>query len=263
MPSRNTITGSAILPPSPEKLQDTISIALDSALNCMECIDRNELWPQIHDLYKKDPQHYEEHDKSILALLYALMALGRRYAPNMSSTLPEDGFRRVIVGGFGYFRASRTILDSLQCTDLNSIAASCYLADYLLSVSMLSKAYSCVCTAASAALRMGLHLSNSAGRETGLSIDELSKRRRLFAVLKRMDTIISDQLGSSELLRCADQDQAHFELEDGSIGEGSAVIDRCPMSPLTETMYSAQLYQILVSSCISHVPKSRLTFKIE
>lgn len=233
--------------PSWQRMESTVIIALDTALNCKEFIDRDELWLQIQQLYSKAPENFDEDDRSLLALLYALMAVGRQRDPDSPQLLQETMPRGIVVRGLSYFRTSRAILDSVDCTNLNSIMALCCLASYLLSSSMISKAYACICTAASAALRMGLHVSSSALRQK-LSKAELSKRRRVFAILNIIDTIVSSVLGMPKILQHADADQIIPVPEEDLPDEGRSLVDEHPMSPVAETIISAKLFRILVST---------------
>lgn len=245
LPSQNVLADFAILP-SQRRLEHSISVALDKALNCKECVERSELWTAIQHLYRKDPRDYSESDRSMLALVYALLALGRRHDSDNTQLSPAGGSRRVVAKGLSYFRASRAIVDSLSCISLNSIMALCCLASYLLSASMISKAYACICTAVSSAMRIGLHVSSSAFRNT-MSKEELTRRRRVFAVLKITDTIISSVLGTPNILRDADPDQMIPVPEEHLGDEGASLVQSQPMSPLTEMIISAKLYRILVS----------------
>lgn len=66
-------------------------------------------------------------------------------------------------------------------------------AKYLQSASMLSRAYSRICVAVAAALRMGLHVSDLSSQEH-YNAHQRCQRRRVFAVLNMMDTYVSDLL---------------------------------------------------------------------
>jgi hypothetical protein len=176
LPSHNMMADFALLL-SHQRLEHSISIALDNALNCKECVDRSELWAAIQDLDEKDLRDYSENDRVLLALVYALLALGRRHDPGNTRSGPGVRSRRVVVRGLSYFRASLEIVDSLSSTNLNSIMALCYLASYLLSASMISKSYACMCTAVSSAMRIGLHVFELCVQEqnTKGGVDEETK----------------------------------------------------------------------------------------
>ena len=183
LPARNHIAEFALLPPI-EHLKETITTALDAALICKECLERDELWVPVEALYMRDPDDYDRADRSFLALVYALLALGRRHGQH------DAGSGRMSFKGLTYFRASRSIIDIHGCEDLNGIMAVCCLASYLLSCSMISRAYECICTAVSAAMRLGLHVSDST---TGimLSVTERTRRRRVFATLNIAAVVVS------------------------------------------------------------------------
>lgn len=248
-PSHNHMAEFAILP-SPQRLTNTITIALECSLTCKEFIDRDELWPQINALYAKDPEDFTRSDKSFLALVYALMALGRRHGPDETEHPEQRAPGRVIIKGLNYFRASRSLIDSVGCFDLNSIMTLCCLAGYLMSSSMISKAYGCVCTGISAALRMGLHVSSSA-LVNRLSRNELTRRRRVFSVLNLTAVVIASVLGMPNLLRDADESQLLPLDEDSLADEGAYYMETHPSSPISSTIRSAKLYRILVTHALA------------
>lgn len=77
VPANNAIASLALLP-SREVAKATIRVALDEALSCQECIDRDTLRHQVERLYTTDPEDYEARDRRALSLVYALLALGRQ-----------------------------------------------------------------------------------------------------------------------------------------------------------------------------------------
>lgn len=86
----NQMASLALLP-SREVLQSTISVAMDAAMSCQECFDRVALQAQIETLYTKDPEQYTPDDRRALALVYALMALGRQVDSTALPTSEETG----------------------------------------------------------------------------------------------------------------------------------------------------------------------------
>ena len=98
MPSYNRLASFALLP-SREKLQRTITIALDHALNCEEPVDRERLNGQIDDLYERNADDYTQENRRALGLVYALMALGRRYEPDVSDQDANRGPELLVLKG--------------------------------------------------------------------------------------------------------------------------------------------------------------------
>lgn len=69
---------SAMLPPQ-RPLHDLIAIALDQALITAECIDRDDFWARLADMLGPHSGVGSPSNRSLLALVYALLALGERY----------------------------------------------------------------------------------------------------------------------------------------------------------------------------------------
>lgn len=127
---------------------------------------------------------------------------------------------------------------------LDSIRAIIYQSRYLLSASMMSKAYSLICTGAATALRMGLHVSSPALR-SAFSSDELLQRRRVFATLNMADTYLSSLLGLPKILRYADQEQTLGLRDEDMLDGGRAFIMRNPTELSAESVLCQKLNNIL------------------
>lgn len=67
--------------PSKQQVQEMTIRALTTALICHECLDHVAFARRLDRLYEVDPEDYLQDDKSFLTLVYALVALGRRFAP--------------------------------------------------------------------------------------------------------------------------------------------------------------------------------------
>ncbi|GAB7351299.1 hypothetical protein MBLNU459_g1714t2 [Dothideomycetes sp. NU459] len=65
--------------PSKERLQECISIAVDQGCCLLDFVDRSAVDGIIHRIYDADSVDYNSEDRKSLALLYALLALGRRF----------------------------------------------------------------------------------------------------------------------------------------------------------------------------------------
>ena len=138
-------------------------------------------------------------------------------------------------------------MESTNYFDLNTVRTTICLSLFLLSSSMASKAYTIICVGASAALRLGLHVSSSTFRQR-LSAYQLTQRRRTFAVLNMMDIVISSTLGMPNILRDADAEQLLPVPLEHSKDDGAAFVLANPLSPVAETILSCRIYRILVSS---------------
>lgn len=68
--------------PSREKLTDCIDIATEQACCLLNFIDRPSLDETIRHIYDTDAMEYTSEDRKSLALLFALLALGRRFEIN-------------------------------------------------------------------------------------------------------------------------------------------------------------------------------------
>ena len=114
LPFSNDIAAFALLPPQ-GNLESTITIALNVALSCKEFLDRDELWRDIHSLYERDPEDHQDEDKSFLALVYALMALGRRYEPHKGTDIEVSAPDRATLKGFvqSVVLVARLLTDSI------------------------------------------------------------------------------------------------------------------------------------------------------
>ena len=98
LPSQHLIATFALLPPR-QRLEYSVGIALDHVLNTKECLDRAEFWQHVHSLYERDPEDYTDDDRSFLALVYSLMALGRRHDPDQAEQQLEPHPDRVVARG--------------------------------------------------------------------------------------------------------------------------------------------------------------------
>ena len=79
---------SAMLPPQ-GPLYDLIALALDQAIITTECIDRDTFWKRLAEMLSSESGVGSPCNRSFLALVYALLALGERYK-KPSETRPGD-----------------------------------------------------------------------------------------------------------------------------------------------------------------------------
>ncbi|KIW42680.1 hypothetical protein, variant 2 [Exophiala oligosperma] len=185
--------------PSKDQVRADISLACRTALICHDCLDHALLSRQLDNLYDTDPEDYSNAQQQSLALVYSLVALGRRYSTTPSGIESHQATDATNPKGFTYFQSSRRMVQSADFYTLDSLRAIVYHARYLLSVSMISKAHSCLATGLSAAFCMGMHISNP--RPEDVPVDEALQRRRVFAVMDMMDTYLASLLGLPKVVR--------------------------------------------------------------
>lgn len=103
-----------------------------------------------------------------------------------------------------YYIAARALLqDITDCRDLTSLQALLFMILFLQATSNLSACYAFIGIALRAALRMGLHRHLPQAK---LNPIEEESRRRVFYVIRIMDTYVSALLGFPLLLRDEDVD---------------------------------------------------------
>ena len=82
----------AFLPtlPQEERVLELAERTVATALICHDCLDCEDFSLRLHRLYEVDPGHYSHDDLTFLALVYAVMACGKRYGPHDGdSTAPQ------------------------------------------------------------------------------------------------------------------------------------------------------------------------------
>jgi hypothetical protein len=133
---------------------------------------------------------------------------------------------------FRYFRASRQLLDITDCRDLASLQAIVFMIQFLQSSAKLSTCYAYIGVALRSALRMGLHRSFN----MNFTPIESETRKRLFWVIRRMDTYVGAMLGLPRFLEDEDIDQEYpLEIDDEYITETEIL----PMPDTTISVMSA------------------------
>lgn len=152
------------------------------------------------------------------------------------------------------------MFDITDCHDLDAIRTIILQAQFLLSASMLSKAYAHICTGVAAALRMGLHVSSSSlGHGHGFSKEDLFRRRQVFSVLNMMDTYLSSILGMPKILHSADTDQTIPLREEDVADQGRSFVSENPHTPISETILCTTVYGILAKVIGSRYPIRKMS----
>ncbi|KAF2720983.1 hypothetical protein K431DRAFT_269508 [Polychaeton citri CBS 116435] len=257
-PPQNLRRGLFSLLPSKEQVIQLVILTFDFALACHDCMDRDDFFAHLDRIYQIDVEDYSTEDHKFLALLYAALALARRYEASSqpSAQTLDDG--RVILKGMSYFRASCEAFDALDCNDLDSIRATILQTQYLLSASMMSQAYSSLCTGAAAALRMGLHVSYR-DIDGSYSSHELTQRRKVFAVLNMLDTYVASLVGLPKTLRDADVGQTLGIPQEHMSDHGAGFIASNPHSTVVESILTQQLFNVVARVNNSRFPIQRTT----
>lgn len=85
--------------PSKHQVQELVNHAMSTALVCHDCVDHTRFPLQLNQLYETDPEDYSLDDKKFLALVYALIALGRRYAPSTAEDEIDESGEKVKLKG--------------------------------------------------------------------------------------------------------------------------------------------------------------------
>lgn len=141
------------------------------------------------------------------------------------------------------------MIDITDCRDITSLQAIVFMTLFLQSSSNLSTCYSYIGVALRSGLRMGIHRSlagnfNPIERET---------RRRVFWVIRKMDTYVSAMLGFPQMLSYDDIDQElPIEVEDEYITKDGVIA----MPPgKTSLLYAASNAHTRLMSTLDKVIK--------
>ncbi|KAL6157754.1 Gypsy retrotransposon integrase-like protein 1 [Exserohilum turcicum] len=170
---------------------------------------------QMDRVYEVPSDQYGSAETSFLPLFYAVLALGKLYSEN-DDGLDTAGYDTLTDEGLKYFKASRQLLDITDCRDLTSLQAIIFMIQFLQSSAKLSTCYAYIGVALRSALRIGLHRSFN----VKFSPIEAETRKRIFWVIRRMDTYVGAMLGLPRFLEDEDIDQEWpVEVDDEYITE--------------------------------------------
>ncbi|CAK7208594.1 Gypsy retrotransposon integrase-like protein 1 [Sporothrix bragantina] len=181
------------------------------SLNCATCLLRIVHVPSFFEsfdrLYEKGPENLGPDDHRSLSLFYSVLALGCMYnISEESDTENPVHYKAALEEGLKFYTTARVLLqDITECRDLTSLQALMFMILFLQATSNLSGCYSFVGIALRAALRMGLHRNLP---HVKLNPIEHESRRRVFYVIRQMDTYVSALLGFPMSLRDEDIDQS-------------------------------------------------------
>ncbi|RDW71274.1 hypothetical protein BP6252_07837 [Coleophoma cylindrospora] len=218
--------------------RDQAKILCTNALNCACALLRFVHQPTFYEMfdriYDNSPESYGDEENRYLALLYMVLALGCMFNID-SDPLDEPmqmSYKTSIDHGIKYFRAARGMMDITDCRDIVALQAVLFMILFLQSSANLSTCYSYIGIALRSALRMGMH-RNIPGKFTPI---ERETRRRVFYIIRKMDTYVSALLGFPQMLSSDDIDQdLPLEVDDEYITK-DAVLE---MPPGKISLYAA------------------------
>lgn len=168
------------------------------ALNCATCLIRivhlTTFNKMLDRLYEIPPETYEVKETRFLGLLYAVMALGCLYdVPENSSLATTPTYKVAVKQGHRYYTTARMVLqDITECQDVTTLQALLFIILFLQGTSNLTGCYAFVGIAFRSAISMGFHRRISHPRMS--KIDD-QVRRRVFYIIRQMDTYVSAILG--------------------------------------------------------------------
>ncbi|KAE8451957.1 hypothetical protein EG329_002121 [Mollisiaceae sp. DMI_Dod_QoI] len=192
--------------PSRESARALCEDSLNKASSLLRFVHQPSFYEMFDRIYDTPPETFGDAENRFLPLLYMVLALGCMFhlepGEDPGSSM-QNHYKAGIDQGVKYFRAARGMMDVTDCRDITSLQTVLFMILFLQSSANLSTCYSYIGIALRSALRMGLHRSlvnnfNPIERET---------RRRVFWVIRKMDTYVSALLGFPQMLSNDDIDQ--------------------------------------------------------
>ncbi|KAK3671141.1 Gypsy retrotransposon integrase-like protein 1 [Recurvomyces mirabilis] len=226
--------------PSRENVDEAIDVVLGEATCNMQFLDRSTLNQMADTVFHEIEAESTPHTRKPLALIYAVIALGRLFRP----VLLQGRKGPITLNGLRYFRASRALLDPASCQDVISLQTLLCMITYTNGASMMSTCYSYICMAVAAALQMGIY-SDLVNRD--MPEEERRTRQVIFTVLSMTDTYVTTALGLPRTLRDIDPERA-------LLAPPNAIDYKDPMYG---TYMHAQLIQILATTVETNHPFTR------
>jgi hypothetical protein len=138
-------------------------------------------------------------------------------------------------------------MDLTDCRDLTALQAIIFMIQFLQSSAKLSTCYAYIGVALRSALRMGLHRSFNAN----FSPIEAETRKRIFWVIRRMDTYVGAMLGLPRFLEDEDIDQEWpAEVDDEYITETAIIpMPQGSISVMAAFNAHTKIVQVLSKIC--------------
>ncbi|KUJ21154.1 uncharacterized protein LY89DRAFT_665606 [Mollisia scopiformis] len=192
--------------PSRENAKALCEDSLNSASSLLRFVHQPTFYEMFDRIYDIPPESFGDSENRFLPLLYMVLALGCMFhlEPGENPNNPtQNTYKAGIEQGLKYFRAARNMMDITDCRDITSLQAILFMILFLQSSANLSTCYSYIGVALRSALRQGLHRSLL----KNFNPVELETRRRVFWVIRKMDTYVSVLLGFPQMLSNDDIDQ--------------------------------------------------------
>ncbi|KAF6237283.1 hypothetical protein HO173_004752 [Letharia columbiana] len=179
------------------------SNALDDACAILRLVHRPTFDAMLHRIYDTPPEKFGDEEKNFLPQLYAVLALGTLFARAEQSELQKSGYDNAFEQGFNWFRIARSMVDGTDCRDLTSLQTMLFIVLFLQSSVRLSTCYSYIGIVLRSAIRMGLHRSVS----NTFNPIETELRKRIWWIVRKLDTYVGALLGLPQMLSNDDIDQ--------------------------------------------------------
>ncbi|KAF7902042.1 uncharacterized protein EAF01_007340 [Botrytis porri] len=210
----------------------------EDSLHCACCLLRFVHEPSFYEMFNRvydlPPDSFGDEEHKFLPLLYMALALGCMFSSRPSSSTDPDGkkYKSSMDQGFKYYKAARQMMDLTDCRDMTSLQTIIFMILFLQATSNLSICYSYIGLALRSALRIGLHRSLSGN----FNPIERETRKRVFWIIRKLDTYVSAILGFPIMLSSDDIDQdMPLEVDDEYITKEAIL----PMPPGKMSLFVA------------------------
>ncbi|KAL3419637.1 fungal specific transcription factor [Phlyctema vagabunda] len=220
--------------PSRDQARTLCTNALNCACSLLRFVHQPTFYEVFDRIYDVSPDNYGDEENRFLPLLYVVLALGCMFTtePGEEDEPVHAIYKNSIEQGLKYFRAARQMMDITDCREITSLQAVLFMIMFLQSSANLSTCYSYIGIALRSALRMGLH-RNLPGNFSPI---ERETRKRVFYIIRKMDTYVSALLGFPQMLDNDDIDQElPLEVDDEYITKDAVL----PMPPGRISIYAA------------------------
>jgi len=243
--SASTLPTAADLPSKEEAIQ-LCNYAIIDASAMLRVVHLPTFHKQLDRIYEIPAEQFGNAENSFLPLLFAVLSLGKLF-PSNDQHLDKASYETLIDEGFKYFRAARQLIDITDCRDLTTLQAIIFMIQFLQSSAKLSTCYAYIGVALRSALRMGLHRSFN----SNFNPIESETRKRIFWVIRRMDTYVGAMLGLPRFLEDEDIDQeCPAEVDDDYITEaGILPMPEGKISVMAAFNAHTRIVQVLSKIC--------------
>ncbi|RMZ84408.1 hypothetical protein DV738_g652, partial [Chaetothyriales sp. CBS 135597] len=193
--------------------------ALDDCCALMRPVHRPTFFRRLHSIYETEPEQYSSQQLKFLPVLYVVMGLGCLFStPNSkASLLDHRGYKEAMEQGYQYFNAGKQMLNITDCRDLLTIQCVFFMILFLQSSAKLATCYSYIGVGLRACCRLGLHRDLPNNKFNPVESEE---RKRIFWLIRKIDTYVGAILGLPQMLSDEDIDQKlPEEVDDNYITE--------------------------------------------